>query len=323
MPHISYRASSFGPHWGASLSGSHDLQITWQELVWSAVTVGKPGVAYLLAHGWHSVSDNIVRSHMVYANLQQIAGRLEKSTLYESLDPTEKGAISYFMGMMAAKILGMRLLSTPWLLHVSMFPKLGGSLTLHSNSAPDLIGRTTEGDWIVLEAKGRTHGLSKLAMSTAKTQTRQLRRINGQFPILRAAVQAFFQPDLRFAIEDPDDYADAAEDLTFEPRQAFEKYYSGFLQRDARVLSDVELQGQHYITQRHEEIGVTLGLDIRVIDRLSSNQDSAPFLPLEQNAVGAKEVGEFTVFPDGVAVSLDARWSENKMRRAPAARRDG
>jgi len=323
MPHISYCASSFGPHWGSALSGWHNLKVTWQELVWAAVTVGKPGVAYLLAHGWHSVSDNIVRSHTVYANLQQIGRRLEKSSLYGALDPTEKGATSYFMGMMAAKILGSRLLSTPWLLHVSMFPKLGGTLALHSNSTPDLIGRTKSGDWIVLEAKGRTHGLSKLAMSTAKTQTRQLRRINGQFPTLRAGVQAFFQPDLRFAIEDPDDYADNAEDLTFEPRQAFEKYYSGFLTRDARVLDIVELDGQRYITQNHEEIGVTLGLDKRVVDRLSSLQDTVLFAPLEQEAVGAKSAGDFTVFPDGVMVALDARWSEARMQRAPAARRDG
>lgn len=323
MPHINYRASSFGPHWGSALSGSHNLKVTWQELVWAAITVGKPGVAYLLAHGWHSVSDNIVRSHTVYANLQQVAGRLEKSSLYCALDSTEKGATSYFMGMMAAKILGNRLLSTPWLLHVSMFPKLGSTLSLHSNSSPDLIGKTSTGDWIVLEAKGRTHGLSKLAMSTAKTQTRQLRRINGQFPTLRAAVQAFFQPDLRFAIEDPDDDADDAEDLTFEPRQAFEKYYSGFLSRDARVLATVELDGQRYITQNHEEIGVTLGLDNRVLERLSSLQDSVLFAPLEKKAEGAKETGNFTVFPDGVAVALDARWSDARMQRAPSARRDG
>lgn len=260
---------------------------------------------------------------MVYASLQQAAGRFEKSSLYGSLDPTEKGATSYFMGMMAAKILCSRLLSTPWLLHVSMFPKMGGSLKFHSNSTPDLIGRTTSGDWIVVEAKGRTHGLSKLAMSTAKTQTRQLRRINGQFPLLRAAVQAFFQPDLRFAIEDPDDYAEDAENLKFEPRLAFEKYYSGFLRRDARVLSDVLIQGQRFVVQSHEEIGVTLGLDSRVLKRLSSNQDSALFAPLEQSPAETKSASEFTVFPDGVAVALDPRWSENQMRRAPTARRDG
>lgn len=323
MPHIRYHASSFTPHWGTALAGSHSLQVTWQELVWAAITVGKPGVAYLLAHGWHSVSDNIVRSHMVYASLQQTAGRFEKSSLYGSLDPTEKGATSYFMGMMAAKILGSRLLSTPWLLHVSMFSKLGGSLALHSNSTPDLIGKTAAGDWIVVEGKGRTHGRSNLAMATAKMQTRQLRRINGHFPVLRAAVQAFFQPDLRFAIEDPDDYSEDAEDLNFDSRSAFEKYYSGFLRRDERVLSDVQLQGRRFVVQSHEEIGVTLGLDSRVLERLSSNQDLALFVPLEHSAVETNEAGEFTVFPDGVAVALDARWSETQMMRAPSARRDG
>ena len=60
-----------------------------------------------------------------------------------------------------------------------------------------------------------------------------------------------------------------------------------------------------------------------MFERLSSNQGSELFAPLEQSAVDTKDVGKFTVFPDGVAVALDARWSENQMRRAPSARRDG
>src|SRR6266568_4288374 len=70
MPVVAYNASKFGGHWGSALAGSHSLSISWNELVWAAITIGKPGVAFLLAHGWHSVSDLIVRAHMVYANLR-------------------------------------------------------------------------------------------------------------------------------------------------------------------------------------------------------------------------------------------------------------
>src|SRR5687768_14692589 len=101
MPRIPYHAWNFSPRYGPALAGTHDLLVTWPELVWAAITVGKPGLAYLLSHGMHSVSDMIVRSHTVYANLRQTYSYFEKSALYDGLDPTEKGATSYFLGMMA------------------------------------------------------------------------------------------------------------------------------------------------------------------------------------------------------------------------------
>ncbi|MCZ4317211.1 hypothetical protein O4H66_27745 [Comamonadaceae bacterium G21597-S1] len=323
MPLIAYGATNFKPHWGPLLAGAGLLTVTWQELVWAAITVGKPGVAHLLAHGWHSVSDNIVRSHMVYASLRQSSGQYEKSSLYGALDPTEKGATSYFMGMMAAKVLAARLLDTPWLFHLSMFRASGGILKLHTNSEPDLIGRTAMGGWVVMEAKGRTHGRSDRAMTAAKTQTRQLRRINGQFPVLRAAVQAYFQPEMRFAIDDPEEYEENAEDLNFNVRSAVEKYYSGFLRRDTQMLRDVSILGRRYIVQDHEEVGISVGVDSQVLERLAGANDDALLKPLAEQANQIEAGGPFTIFPDGVALALDKRWSEPRMMRDPALRRNG
>ena len=71
MPIVPYTASSFSGYWGPRLSGHHTLTLSWNEILWAAMTMGKPGVAFLLSHGWHSVSDLIVRSHTVYANLRE------------------------------------------------------------------------------------------------------------------------------------------------------------------------------------------------------------------------------------------------------------
>mgnify|MGYP007088122501 CR=1 FL=1 len=154
------------------------------------MTMGKPGVAFLFSHGWHSVSDLVVRSHTVYANLRGSSKYIEKSSLYAGLDPTEKSGVSYFMGMVAAKVLGARLLDTPWLFHVSLIQALGGSVVLKAKSEPDLVGLRRNRQWIVAEAKGRTWGYSASVMTAAKQQTRQLRTINGQYPSLRVAIQA-------------------------------------------------------------------------------------------------------------------------------------
>jgi len=213
MPRIRYTASQFGIHWGPSLQGTHELSITWEEIVWAAMTVGKPGVAYLLSHGWHSVSDLIVRSHTIYANLRQSSAYIEKSSLYKALDPSEKSGVSYFMGMVAAKILADRLLDTPWLFHVSMLKTLGGSVDLLGKSQPDLVGLRKKRDWIVVEAKGRTGRHNPYAMSVAKLQTRQLRKVNGQYPSVRVAIQASFATQLEWAIEDPDEFDEDAKDI--------------------------------------------------------------------------------------------------------------
>lgn len=153
MPTIPYIATNFPKHWGPALSGQHNLRLSWHEIVWAAITMGKPGVAFLLSHGWHSVSDLIVRSHTVYANLRESSPYFEKSGLYASLDPTEKSGVFYFMGMVVAKVLEVRLLDTPWLFHISMFNALDGSVSLIAKSQPDLIGLRRNRDWVSLKPK--------------------------------------------------------------------------------------------------------------------------------------------------------------------------
>lgn len=324
MSHISYHASNFPPSYGAALSGTHNLAVTWPELVWAAITVGKPGHAYLLSHGMHSVSDMIVRSHTVYANLRQTHSYFVKSALYEDLDPTEKGAASYFLGMMATKIVCARLLDTPFVFHLSMLKTLGGSAVLYSKSQPDLIGRDRAGNWVVAEAKGRTNGFSTGAMSKAKLQTRQLRMINGTYPSLRVAIQAYFSPELNFAVSDPDEYDEGAEDIEFDTRVAIRDYYSYVLGSSQAARVPRMVRGREYLFRDVEETGVSIGVETATLKRLEQDfefKDSQVYVP-SQSLSGAD--GQGTVaFSDGLAVSLDQRWSENRMRQDPGTRKGG
>ncbi len=324
MPTIEYRATNFGQHWGASLSGVGSLSVSWPELVWSAVTVGKPGVAFLLSHGWHSASDIIVRSHTVYANLRQVSGFLERSSLYDDADPSEKRATSYFLGMMTAKILAARLLHVPRLFHLSMLGATGGSALLHGNLEPDSVGEDINGNWIVVEAKGRTGVFSQVAMSAAKSQTRSLRMINGMYPSLRAATQSYFAPELRFAINDPEDFDDDAVDLEFDPMAALRLYYSIVTSLTQGASAVQELSNREFEVRKIDEVGVTIGIDRSIRDRLELND----FLVRKAPSVAMPEVveatsGVFTVFPDGVTIALDDRWSEGRMNRDSRERRIG
>lgn len=322
MPCIRYHASNFAPRYGTALAGSQNLTVTWSELVWAAITVGKPGLAHLLSYGMHSISDMIVRSHTVYANLRQTYSYIEKSALYENLDPTEKGAASYFLGMMATKIICARLLDTPFVFHLSMLKTLGGTAVLYTKSQPDLIGLDRAGNWVVAEAKGRTNGFSPDAMGKAKVQTRQLRKINGSYPSLRVGIQAYFSPELNFAVSDPDEYEEDAADIEFDLRAAIHDYYSYVLgsSKAARVTRLV--LGREYQFRAIEETGVSIGIDTETLKRLEQDGDLKESFGYKPSKAVISDDGQGTVaFPDGLAVSLDQRWSENRMRQDPRDRR--
>ncbi|MCG5511507.1 hypothetical protein, partial [Ectothiorhodospira lacustris] len=323
MPVVPYTASNFGRHWGTALAGRHNLTLSWNEFVWAAMTMGKPGVAFLLSSGWHSLSDLVVRSHTVYANLRASSNHVEKSSLYAGLDPTEKSGVSYFMGMMAAKILGARLLDTPWLFHVSLVHALGGSVVLKAKSEPDLVGLRRNREWIVAEAKGRTWGYSSSAMRAAKLQTRQLRTINGQYPSLRVAIQASFNPRLEWAIDDPEEFDEGVPDIQFDVESAMDMYYSAPIIATEKGQSRL-IGSRKFQTRELSEIGVSIGIDREVRERVLQRilLQGEKLLLLDQAAEPYQEDG-FTIFADGLAISLDERWSEDRMAQDPWSRRNG
>lgn len=160
-------------------------------------------------------------------------------------------------------------------------------------------------------------------MATAKRQTRQVRSINGRYPALRVAVQASFEPFLRWAIEDPEEFDDHATDLRFDPEDLFEMYYSG-----AAIATDTAetrlLNGRSFLVNEVSEVGVTIGLDTAVRERLYARSMA------QRDSEGAPErldkrvrAEGFTVFPDGLAISLDERWSEDRMAIDPWVRPRG
>jgi len=261
---------------------------------------------------------------MVYANLRQTNSHFEKSALYEDLDPTEKGASSYFLGMMAAKIVCSRLLDTPFVFHLSMLKTLGGMPVLRTKSQPDLIGLDRAGNWIVAEAKGRTNGYSPTAMTKAKSQTYQLRTINGNFPSLRVCIQAYFSPELNFAVSDPDGYGEDAKDIVFDLRAAIRDYYSFVLGSSQVARASRKIHGREYQFRAIEETGISIGVDTATLKRLEQDGDfQVPFVYEQSQAVVSDDGQETVAFPDGLAVSLDQRWAETLMRLDPRARRGG
>jgi hypothetical protein len=61
--------------------------------------------------------------------------------------------------------------------------------------------------WVIVEAKGRTgSGVPDDTMTKAKRQTRSLRNLNGQLPVLRTAVGVNLTTQLEARVWDPEEH---------------------------------------------------------------------------------------------------------------------
>jgi len=168
--------------------------------------VGRPNRQYVFKHGQASVYEALFRLSLVRMALhQRPAGRrLRRTEAAKTLDPTEKGAVSYFLGMAICKLFSARLLQAPWLLHLDVFrPELDIHLT--GRSRPDLVGQTNTGKWVAFGSKGRLSAPNNEAKNKAKAQAQRVVRIDGKSPSYNVGGIAFFSNDvLRFFWRDPE-----------------------------------------------------------------------------------------------------------------------
>ena len=84
------------------------------------MTVGRPNTAFVFRHGTSSIHEARFRIALVYMALEQTwyRGELRRTEAFAALDPTEKGAVSYFLGMAICKLFASRVLNVQWLLHL-------------------------------------------------------------------------------------------------------------------------------------------------------------------------------------------------------------
>lgn len=321
MPNLNYTANGFPSDLGPLLRGSHSMDVRWPGLVWAAATVGRKSWDKVIQHGYHSRLEIIYRSAILRANLegsaQSAQNELTKTDAYKSLDPSEKSAISYFLGLSFAKWAAQELLETPWLIHLDRLPV--DRVSLIGNRRPDLVGMDDQGRWSVFEAKGRTNGLNKRLIQNAKIQTQMFRKIDGNDPRIRVASIVYFSDDmLKLYLEDPEpneSHPDAVDLKILGGKEQFlNHYYQPFLSLiENNHPSSEEVAGRMIDVVSFVEVDLAVGLDSQVRSVLTSeahfshlllghyedifrahseNNDTASFLGL-----------------DGVFIRLGQSWS--------------
>jgi hypothetical protein len=320
VPSVHFRAQSFTGK-NVSVNGARTETFSWAQLVWAAITVGKAETSHLSTFGISSVFELIYRIAILFANLQEDStGRLEKSDAFSALDPSEKGAMSYFFGLTTAKLLAEAHLGVSWLMHLDVYRKALQPLTTSGGKAkPDLVGKDGLGDWVVIEAKGRSGTMPTAVMVKAKAQTAKLSAIAGKTVTLRVAHGSYFSRD-KLAVHwmDPPRRGRSAT-LRISPEEFDAHYYAPILSLVAdprRVRAGRRIGAHLYRFAAVPEVDVQVGIRL---DLISTPADGGIAITVERTGP-SREIASTYVGGDGVAVALGPSWAEDRMRLPPAER---
>lgn len=318
MPNIRLETLNF-PQVAGLRNGVQTWGLAWPELVWAAVSVGKGSLAHVIQHGQYSMFEIVYRAAMIYANLLETPeGRFGRSDAYQGLDPSEKGAVSYFMGLVLTKAFAAQKLGVPWLMHMDLY-RGRFNVNLMPGERPDLFGQDYRGRWIVAESKGRTHGHSSEALTKAKAQAAQVVDIGGVRPHLSIGLVASFNKGCLSLIADdpPVDRSEGRLKVQLSPEEFRETYYRPFRQLfDSFETYELDLNDYDIRAVRSGSADLMVGISERRIQEVARRrfEPDRPVQPIFD------EDGESFLGIDGVYVRLGKSWRDERMQLQPQER---
>lgn len=295
---IDYQSQSF-PSSYSFRSGT--LGTSWNELLWAAITIGRPSTYHVFRYGEPSFHEAIFRLALIRLAIEQNwNGYLCRTDAFAALDPTEKGMVSYFLGMTLCKLFASRLLLTPWLLHLDVFRPVLNPITL-GRSRPDLVGEDNRGNWHAFESKGRSSVPSSADKSKAKTQAQRLVSVNGRNCSLQVGSFAFFRSNvLEFYWRDPE--PDSREAIGLPGPEAEWRYYY------EPALSLASDTGSEPMAAEREQADVKVEIHPEVRHLLQQGQWSqARHLAIEQRIALISEGYQ----PDGIKLTAGESWKKH------------
>lgn len=307
---IPYESEDFAGSY-EDLNDSGLLNTNWSELIWAALTVGRPNRQYVFRQSESSAYEALFRMSLVRMCLEQSGPngrRFYRTDAFKTLDPSEKGAVTYFLGLAVAKLFAAKLLDTPWLLHFDVFrPQLNAVLS--GRSRPDLVGQILgTGEWIGLECKGRSSVPDQKAKLKAKQQARRLRSIDGAAPIMNIGSFAFFQADtLNFYWVDPPPEEPRQSSIEIQVKDdAWQHYYAPILALFRSSSAQIEVTDTEHILELKDA-----DVQIAVLNTVIRLLEQREWEGARRAAMEVFEVFAASGFQrDGVRVVAGPSWRE-------------
>lgn len=248
----------------SGLNGLKIERVSWSELIWAAVTVGRTRRDVFFP-GRYSLSEMLYRVSSMYAFYDLRTGSLRSTRAYRELDPTEKASASYALGMVLAKVYAGKQLKIPWLMHLSRYGARYGAV-FATSERPDLIGVDALGQWAVVEAKGRARVTQALITKMA-SQKAAIATINGATPTWRLGVATrVCRGDYKLFVIDPEGEEDALP-LEIELARWLGEYYAPVV--DLIEDSDPIERGET-VTVRVPTTAVEVGMRLETFELAST-----------------------------------------------------
>lgn len=172
MPNVSITTVDFPPTL-ALPNGTSLINVSQPEIYQAAAEIGATSSVFKQTPG-RTKREIAWRTNIVLANLEHTSSGWKQSSSYKRLDPTEKGGVSYHLGMVLPAIVAKKSWNVPHLVHVDAILQILGK-PVGNVQRPDLVGyhlgATPNGlGRLLLESKGRTNGFSPLPIKTAIDQ---------------------------------------------------------------------------------------------------------------------------------------------------------
>ena len=306
---IPYESEHFPP--GTVQNGRDMLCVTWDDILWAAITVGRPNRYIVFRYGDASVYEAFFRWSLIRMALEQETPTtpcLSRTDAARTLDPSEKAAVSYFLGMTFCKLFATNLLNTPWLLHLDVCRPWLNSI-LSSRSRPDLVGQEHGSNrWYAFESKGRSNPIDTAVKDRAKIQAQRVVGINGIGCSMHIGAITYFRDSiLEFYWKDP--IPEKGEGIEIDlPPNSWRYYY----QPVAEIVKSRDLDMERSDAGNDLHIPIeNYDLELRIHRLIAKNLIYGEWENARRTAMEAAEIFKEDGYQiDGLRVCAGASWRE-------------
>ena len=290
------------------LNARTQLDITKEQALHAAITVGTPLLRKSTANGRHALAMATYRYAAINASIDFSTTNLSCFDAYGKLDPSEKVNLSYWIGMVFCTLLAKELLGVVQLINAACFTQQSVILTNPmSKSLADLIGRDSNKQWHILEAKGSQIRPSQPKRLEWTKQAKTIRLIGTQAPLTRSYSIALIKQILSAELVDPEGEKGTC-DIVFLPSSEdlalLEAYYGPLREVLEQSSFQISRDGLSFILTRIafdviEQRHVFIGMESNCYNRILEDKLPGDILPVKGD--------DFYLGADGIIVLTSAK----------------
>jgi hypothetical protein len=300
--------SGFESAYNVVKDGLRNEQFSVADIIRAAIVAGY--------EAWGAGSDWRIRAWRVASirlaldfsrsTLPGVARQLSHPRAWRRLDPSERASVNNLLGNTVTKLLCERILNAPRLWFLDLY-RMQFAAELAGSRRPDFFTQTVGGDWLSLEAKGRSYRPSVAKLNDAKEQAKSLRSVNGS--AIKARVVCWTMErsgSVSVRFHDPVPSQSNGENLEVEWDELLRHYYAPvheIIQASERVEHRGDLTLYRFVAG-----DFLIGLHPRVEEFLSSRQTASKMKLLHLELDTFAQAEAYVAGPDGIIIVPGRSW---------------